>query len=185
MMQSLSNLVWASIPLLKGSQFSYRLLILSSFFSSIIAGIVIKNINKKIFFIGLCLITVSTTILNWGNRKTILAIDDRYIRNELPYVMGTGLNFGPGSTIWLDNKKFKIDKLAKNHLEIISGQASIIELGRTSSSHKYLIRVSTNTVFRENTLYFPGWILKINNKIHLFEQNNSKYPGIIVFRLPK
>ena len=99
MTQSVSSPIWMNISLLRGFEFSYRLLLLASFFSSIIAGITVKNITKKWFFIGLCLIVILTTILNWGNRRTIPQLNDQAIKYDFPRNM---TKVGNSVTIWVD-----------------------------------------------------------------------------------
>ena len=138
--------------------------------------------------IALCILAIAPTILNWGNRKSI-SIDDGYLKTQLPFVIGEVIgkngDIGTSASIWTDTKKFKIDKTAKSYLEVTEGQANIINLKRNSTHHEYFIQTSISTIFRENTLYFPGWILKINNKKYAFKYNYEKYPGVVIFELPK
>lgn len=183
MIQPFSSPIWMTIPLLRGFQFSYRLLLLVSFFTSLIAGVVIKNITSKWFFLGLCLLTISTTILNWGNRKTLPQLNDLTIQYEFPNNM---TKVGEGTTIWVNSNKFKSDQRTVPHIDIVQGKADILELYRNSVKHEYLINVlSENASIKENTLYFPNWIVKVDNKPHSFNYTSPIYPGIITFNLNK
>jgi len=183
MTQSISNSIWLNIPLLRGFQFSYRLLLLISFFISIITGIFIKNIKNKWFFIVLCFITVSTTILNWGNRKTIPELTDQIIQYEFPTSM---TKVGDSTTIWVDSNKFTSEKRLVPHIAIIQGKVNVSDISRNSTKHKYLINVlSDKAELKENTLYFPNWIIKVDNNPYPFSFTDPKYPGVITFSLSR
>ncbi len=181
MTQSFSKIIWMNVSLLKGFQYSYRLLLPISFFISIIAGVIIKNITQKWFFVSLCLIAISTTILNWGNRKTLPFLTDSSILYELSSNI---TKVGQGTTIWVDSNNFKSNQRTVPHIEVKQGKADIQEVSRNSVKHSYLINVLSKTAFiKENTLYFPSWIVKVNGNPYPFSFNNSSYPGIITFRL--
>ena len=49
-------------------------------------------------------------------------------------------------------------------LEIIDGKGSIKNISRNFTKHSYLADVQTQTRFRENTLYFPGWEVLVDGK---------------------
>ena len=181
--QSFSNPIWMTVPLLNSFQFSYRLLLLTAFFMSIITGIVIANIPNKFLLISLCLFAVSTTMLNWGNRRMLPLLTDSAILYNLPQDM---TKVGPGVTIWADSDKFNISQRIVPHIETLQGKANVSEVSRTSTTHEYSINViSENAVFKENTLYFPNWIVKVNGNPYPFSFKNPSYPGIITFDLNK
>lgn len=181
MMQEISKPIWMSIFLLKGFQFSYRLLIFSAFFSAIIAGILSIKIKRRIIIYLICIATVSLTILNWGNRNTIPEITDNILRASLLQSLN---KVGPGTTIWTitDDKL----KQKKSNIDVFYGNAKIKQINRNSTKHEYLINVlSQSATFRENTLYFPNWIVKSNNKTVPFTYEDITFPGLIVFNLKK
>lgn len=64
MTQSISKPLWYIIPLISNFQFTFRLLADIAFFTSAIAAIVTKNINKPIIIYLLILIAIFPTILN-------------------------------------------------------------------------------------------------------------------------
>lgn len=180
---SISNSIWSNISLLKGFQFSYRLLLLISFFTSIIAGIVVINIKNKLLLFLLCSIVVLTTILNWGNRKTLPQLNDAAIRYEFPKNM---TKVGQSTTIWVDSNKFKSNKRTVSHIDVLQGKANISEIFRTSVEHEYLISViSKDASIKENTLYFPNWAVKVDGNPYPFSFKDTSSPGIITFKLNK
>lgn len=179
--QSVSKPLWMNISLLKGFQFSYRLLLLIVFFTSIISGIVIKNIKNKWIFTVLCFITISTTILNWGNRETIPQLNDSSIEYEFPRSM-TGV--GQGTTVWVNSNKFTSEKRLVPYITIIRGKANVSDISRNSTKHKYLVDIlSDKADIKENTLYFPNWIVKVDNNPYSFSFTDPDDPGVITFSL--
>lgn len=180
MIQSVSSPIWMNVPLLRGFEFSYRLMLLISFFVSIIAGITMKNVNSRWLLVGLCIATISITILNWGNRRTIPQLNDQAIKYEFPRNI---TKVGHSVTIWVDSDKFKSNARLVPHIIVLKGKANISEVSRTSTFHEYTV-VSTSSVrIKENTLYFPGWKLYIDNNIYPINFRDSKYPGVILFDL--
>lgn len=181
--QSFTNPIWMTIPLLNTFQFSFRLILLAAFFMSIITAIVIKNVPNKWLFVILCLFAVSTTMLNWGNRRMLPLLKDSAILYNLPQDM---VKVGPGVTIWTDTDKLNLNQRVVPHIEVLQGKANVSEISRKSTKHDYLITVtSQNAVFRENTLYFPNWTVRVNGNPYPFSFTSSNAPGIITFNLNK
>ena len=184
MILPISKPIWESTPFLKYSQFSTRLLVILALCISIIAGIITKKINKKWFIIALCFLTISYTILNWGNRRTIAQIDDGYLRKEFsikPDVSG----LEPSSPIWADLNKSKLRTKRESDIETLKGDAIVEKVLRTPISHRYKINAQSNVEIKENTLFFPGWIVKANNTIIPINYKYQNSPGVITFKLNK
>lgn len=186
MMQEISKPIWDFIPLISKSQFSYRFLLFTSFFSAVMAGIIstvlIRSKKGKYVLISLCFIAIISTMLNWGHRRFIPSIDDAYLKKEL--ILSSPI-FEVTIPKWADYTNFTVKNKPISHIDILSGRAEIVEIFRNSIRHNYVIHAYTKTVFRENTFYFPGWNLKINNKSHKIIYDKEKYQGIITFSLPK
>jgi len=185
MMQEVSKPIWNFIPLINKFQFSYRLLLFMSFFSAIIAGIIatvlIKYKKTRIILIALCFFAISTTLLNWGHRRLIPTINDSYLIRELT---SSSPIFEVTIPKWADFAHLEIEGRSTTHIDILSGRAEIKETFRNSIRHEYIIHAYTKTTFRENTFYFPGWNLEVNNKQYPFMYDKEKYQGIITFSLP-
>lgn len=165
-------------------QFSSRLLVITLLSVSILAGITVKIINRKWFFILLCFMTISYTILNWGNRNTIPFVTDKYIYNEyILNVESAGLD--PTAPKWVNLDKLGFRKPPKFPAEILDGKGIIKQIYRNSTHHEYIINIDKKALIKENTLYFPGWNLYINNRLHPIKYTYKEYPGIIIFTLDK
>ncbi len=185
---SLSKPLWYSLPFLKFFQFSARLLVPLSLCISVLSAIVVRVVKIKAFFIILCSITVLYTILNWGNRTTIPSINDATLikENKTWPPLGPSVGLEPSSPIWSNlNKNISMKKRTAD-IEILYGNAEIKLLSRTSTSHMYVADVKSEYArIKENTFYFPEWILKIDGNQKNIEYKSQDHMGIITFELKK
>jgi len=176
-----SKPIWFIIPLIKSFQFPVRLLVLVAIFTGIIAGILTKIINKNWFTAILVIITISYTILNWGNR-TMINMNDQTLKGIMNATPTTFNGLEASGPIWVNSKKIPFK--AKN-LEVITGSATVKEIKRTPYHHFYNLNVYSETEFIEKTIYFPGWTLLVNGRNQNLNYKNNKFPGVITFKLPK
>ncbi len=178
-----SKFMWDTFTILRNFQFTYRLLLFVALFTSFLAGVLSNKLDKKIIIL-LCFFAIFQTILNWGNRRTIPTITDEVLTKQLT-VANVGEGFQPAAPKWVNPKNPWQEKNPIESIEILKGEAEINEKQRTSTQHQYRINVKKDTILKENTLYFPGWNLYVNNKIHPVHYTDKNYPGIILFSLPK
>ena len=185
MMQSQSQSLWFIIPFIKNFQFAYRLLFFTSVFTSVIAAYLLYKLKNKKLIVVICFLAIATTILNWGNRLTIPAINDTYLTKQLSLSTAQGEGLTQAEPIWTDPLHPWIGVIPKNHLEVLNGKADIKQLSRTVNLHTYSVSIQSSSLMRENTLYFPGWNLYVNGK-HYPTIISKNYPkGVIEFKLPK
>lgn len=183
MMQKITKPIWQSSHILLDIQFTWRFLIEISLAISLIAGIVVKVINKKWFTIIICFLAIWITILNWGNRATLPNITDADLANSIYTEKPCSVELS--TPIWVNICAPWIGKYPKQHLQTLIGNAVIRQIDRTSVKHTYIIDAKTNVTLKENTYYYPGWTVNANNKIIPIDKTNNKYPGIITFKLPE
>lgn len=148
-----------------------RLLLPAGLCSSMVAGFFVKKyLNKRksatIIYIFI-LLTIFSTIFNWGHRKMLPDIDDKWIANNIAgstaFLEGRAVFFA--NTKWADNLHVWFDVLPLNHLEIIQGKGVIKELKRKSTYHAYITYSNTPVKLHENTLWYPGWKLTVDNNL--------------------
>lgn len=177
-----SRKLWESIATLRivGPQ---RLLILLAFSVSMLAGSVIKIFDKKKYFVWAIVgITIYSTILNWGQRRMVENINDRELFSNLPYATYQGEAHFYANTIWADPKNPWLPNPPGSTAEILQGVGQVRLENKTSTVHKYTVIAESELKIRENTLYFPGWILLVNGKRSEVMPGKN---GIINFTLPK
>lgn len=159
-----SIFIWKYLPIINqaGSQ---RLLIIAAIYTSLFAGYVSLNLKKKEFVIYvLVILAIGTTILNWGQRRVIPAINDDVLKQNISLGIKWGDTHFYALPKWVNPKKPWFSEVPKNRLEILAGKGKINSTYRSSTKHIYEISANTNLLLRENTLYFPGWIASSNEK---------------------
>lgn len=181
-----SQLLWKVIPILSFAQFSYRLLFFVNIATAILAGYLVLTIPKKKSAIYLLVFaTIAYTIINWGNRRTIPQIADNTLRKNIPL---SSYNYEGmavmASPRWLDLNNLWEKKVPQKHLETLMGDATIKQLKREQTYHAYVVSTKEKTTFRENTLYFPGWSIKVDNKPVLIVYSEKKSLGKMIFTIP-
>ena len=185
-MSPYSKMIWASLPFLSMLQ-SNRLLLPIALCTSILAGYIVISFpntkKRKTLIYILLLITIGYTILNWGHRRVIPEITDNILmKNVGSSTLTEGTTAYFLNNKWADINNFWFAIPPKSHLEVMKGKASVIQIKRNSVKHEYVINAATPITIKENTLYYPGWNLKVNNK------NADIYPGkrgVIYANLPR
>lgn len=158
-----SKFLWENTNLIKGVG-SHRLLILVGFSISILAGFLSLIIKRKTIIYVLIGVTILSTILNWGHRRVIPQITDNVLRNNLPKSTSQGEHHFYANSRWADINHPWFSEIPKNKIEVIRKKAEIINIKNISTRHVYEIKTDQVTILKENTLYFPGWNARINNK---------------------
>ncbi|PIP74695.1 MAG: hypothetical protein CO028_02000 [Candidatus Levybacteria bacterium CG_4_9_14_0_2_um_filter_35_21] len=173
-----SNFIWSRVPILQNFQFPWRFLAATTFATAVLGAVIFSTVPKKFskyLFIAFCLLIL------------FLSKDYFYPKAYLqkPETFYTGVyngttDTGESAPIW--SIRF-MEKRPKAHLEVIDGNASKKEIKRTSTYHEYLVSVKNRTLFSENTLYFPGWEIRANDKSLQIQYQNMAYRGIMLFSL--
>lgn len=166
-MSPFSKFIWKLFPIFWMFIPTGRLLLPTAFCTSVIAGyfaIAFSNSKaKRKFLYILLIITIISTILNWGHRKIIPGIRDDVLRkNVWSSTLAEGATAYFINSRWADINNFWFSQRPKEHMEIIEGKGIIKQLKRTSTEHFYVLDAQSPITLKENTLYFPGWSLRSN-----------------------
>lgn len=185
LMQSFTKPLWYVIPFMKNFQFAYRLLTITTLSSAVIAGVVLMQVTKKSMIAIILIVTMGSTILNWGNRKAVSAITDAHLRNDMPLSSIKGEGLYPAMPYWTNSQQPFMSQIPKKHLEPLKGKADILELKRTSIFHEYIVHAKTDVQLKEHTLYYPGWHIEVNDKPHLITYEDKKHLSSMLFNVKK
>lgn len=159
LMTGSSQIIWNRITIMQKFQFPWRLLSVSVFLSSTLAAIVVASIPKRFTFFITILVLLATLLYT----KQMWASEDYLFMPESFYMgiySGT-TDTGESSPIW--SVRF-MEKQASELYEVIEGKATIDPASRTTTRHTFTITANTNSRILDNTLYFPGWNITVDNK---------------------
>lgn len=176
LMTSISLPIWDHISLLQKFQFPWRFLTVTTILSSLLAAYLLRLLShqkQSIILVIICIVTFVTTTGMWRPKANKL-----YDQVFFTGIYDSTTDTGESSPIW--SVRF-MESRPPAHVGVVSGQAFIQELRRSTTEHAYLIDASVKTRIVENTLYFPGWHIFVNKKEVLPEFQDPNYRGLMTF----
>jgi len=176
LMTSQSKFVWDNITVLQKFQFPWRLLSIVVFVTAVLGGVIINTISKKLKTLALICFMFFALILNkdyWHANGYLYKVDSFFSG-----IYNGTTDTGESSPIW--SVRFMLAR-PKYQIEVIEGDAKIRAIERLSTKHVYLIDASKKTRLRENTLYFPGWNVFIDEKKTEIEFQDPANRGLMTF----
>lgn len=178
--------IWEKVPLMVKLQFPWRFLSLTTFLAAVLGGIAIPQMirlythgqnSTRFLCIVLCFLAIVITSKMW-HPNAYIDFPEEYFTGIFDGTTDTG----EGSPIW--SVRF-MEHRAKNRIEIIKGNAIIEEGYRNTTTRAYTIKSEDEVQLVENTLYFPGWNVFVDNKITPIEFQSSLHRGLVTFFVPK
>jgi hypothetical protein len=179
LMTSYSLPIWNAVSILQKFQFPWRFLSVSLFVSSFCGGYAIYCIqNRKIqYFVACCFFILSIFITrNMWHAKEYRTYDESFFTG----VYYSTTDTGESSPIW--SVRF-MERKPSAFSEVIEGDSHILPLEKTSTSRHYYVYTSTKTRIVENTIYFPGWNVYVDNKPVDIQFQDPNWRGLITYWL--
>jgi uncharacterized membrane protein len=158
---SKSTILWQMIKPLEFLQFPWRFLTLAIFFSSFLSGAILNLFQHKLI---IPLVVTLTLLLNAN-----------YFRPRTWYPNMVDTDKFTGDTWRLQRTASIFDYLPKyaplppavppvGDLHYLEGKGEYIQLAKRSNYQQYQLQVSSPALIELQTLYFPGWKLKLNGQ---------------------
>lgn len=187
LMLSITKPLWNQVFFLRSFVLPWRMLVPIAFITASLGALITKRWSNTWLTI-LCISIVGITILNWGNRKMIPIDTNAYNTHWSLYTQYFDPK-NPMYTMRYNDQIRKVPQLVLNrpkaNLEVLRGNATILSLSRTQINHVYFVHAETDSVFSENTFFFPGWTVYANGeKVPINYENNERF-GRLTFSLPK
>ena len=152
---SISSLIWTNTPLLSEINYPWTLLSQLGFLSSLLAGfLVIEGREIKIIVFIMAIVAVAQVYPYARPVKYSYYSDQYYLTNEATTTSSQEL-----MPLWVTDRPTKhfTDKV-----EVLSGNATISNTVYNSNSVKFKFTAASDTVFKINTIFYPGWRAYIN-----------------------
>jgi hypothetical protein len=177
-----SDFLYKIFTILQKFQFPWRFLSLSVFTLSVFgAGFIYalkSEIHRKIALTFIIILVLATTSNYWKAKGFSIKPESFY--SNVYY--GT-TDTGESAPIW--SVRF-MEKEPKAHMEVFDGKAIIQEVSRSSIKHSYKVSVISDVaLIKDNTVYFPSWIVFVNGKKVPIQFQNPNQRGLITFSLGK
>lgn len=172
-----SSWLWRVLLIYHLIQFPWRLLALTTFLSSILAGFLVSRAPRQQ---QIALLLLSTCFLFWQARTH--ARPEYFINRPLEFYTtneATTTVSSEYTPIWV--KELPTSR-AKEKVEIVSGRGEISELDLNSKKISFDTNLTESSRIRVNTHYFPGWSLLVNGQKEAIDYQKN---GLIEFSLPQ
>ncbi len=171
---AVSSILWGILPV-AFIQFPFRFLSVTILCFSFLAAFTVSVIKKRLKIVAAVAIIVLTFFSAWAYlfpAKYIDKPDGLYATNE------------DTTTVKNEYMPKWVREIPKEHfdqkVEIEQGEISDIKIQTNRISFNAKAEESTRAII--NTIYFPGWKVKIDNQNTLIDYTNDK--GIIMFDIP-
>lgn len=169
--------IWEKMPLIKLFQFPWRFTALSSFAICVLAVFILNKLDNKKFLFMIVFILLITSIPFIKVEKYIARDDNYYLGYK-----GTTYYHGQASSIWTAGDAYKYPE---SPIEIISGDAKISNIVRRSVRHLFTVDAKTDAKILDNTVYFPGWQVRVDRKKVPIEFQDINHRGLITFSVTR
>ncbi len=175
-----SQFLYEIITTLKKFQFPWRFLSLTVFTTAIITAslfLLIKKEKYKKIILGILVVT--SVLINWEymQAKNYILHPDSFYTSIYKSTTDTG----ESSPIW--SVRF-MEKVPKDKVEVVDGEATITETRRSTTRHSYRIISKGDARIKDNTVYFPGWKVYVDGNPILIEFQDPSQRGLITFMIP-
>lgn len=172
--------LWEKVTLLQKFQFPWRLLSVVVFLSSLLLALFVNTFKEKKQLILTVIIALMLLLFNtnYWHAKGYSRYPESYYKD----IYNGTTDTGESAPIW--SVRF-MEKKAKVQTYPITGDARITSLSKNSTSREYFIVAEVPSRILENTLYFPGWNVKVNGENAQLEFQDERYRGLITYFVPK
>lgn len=164
-----SNFLWSSLPLLSEINYPWTVLSILGFLVSLLAGFLSKQIVGKYIVFIVSIIAVLTVLPYAKPEYYVDRSDSYYLTNDATTTSSNEL-----MPLWV--KEIPLQRPA-NKVEVISGQGKIENIFYNSKQVEFSINAVTQGWVRINTIYFPGWKVKVDNNDAVISYANDQ--GVI------
>lgn len=179
-MQPISKTVWEKLALLRQFQFSWRLLSIIGFATSLmsISIFYFRFFKKNIVYFSLLFLLIFSTVYYWKPLLGWDKINEKYYWN-FPL---TTTYFGETDLIWSQGptKKYPVQRV-----EIIDGKGIVRKIVKKSNLLAFFVNAQTPIKIVSHIQYFPGWRAYVDGKQVSIQFQYQIYRGEIVFLIPQ
>lgn len=180
LMTGASNTIWQSITILQKFQFPWRFLSLTVFLSALLGAIALHVLPNKHKSSLLLILIVGLLVTNkdyWHANGFLHKPESFYTG-----IYNGTTDTGESAPIW--SVRF-MEKRPEAKVAVIDGQGDIKEIKRSFTQRKYQVIAFDKLRILENTLYFPGWTVWVDNKLTNIQFQDQRYRGLITFYVDK
>lgn len=178
--QSVSQIIWENVSLLRQFQFPWRFLSVIVFATSLLAVNVflLPILKKKIIYWLIIVFVIASTAHYWKPQEGYDTINESDYWN---FPLNTTY-YGETDVIW---SKGPASAYPKNRVDLIGGKGVVKDFSQKTHIQTFTIDAKTNVQLVSHTPYFPGWRVYVENSTVPIEFQDPNNRGEITFYVPK
>lgn len=177
-MEPLSKIFWEKISLLRQFQFPWRFLAVSGFATTLLSVPTVFAFKNRYFYWIIIALTVGSTILYW---RPTLGLDHVQESSYWNFPLNTTY-YGETDVMWTSGPA---KNYPKSPVEFVAGTGKITEYKKRSTIHTFRAELQTDSTIVDNTVYFPGWKVYVDNISVPVEFQDINWRGLITFKAQK
>ncbi len=176
--------IWRQLKPLQIILFPYRFLTITTLTSAMLAALWVAQASRvgasRIAISGMTAAVIVYSSLFWSpstyweSQNQAMPRPDHYYEYEYPFTTGDWLS----SPIW--SIQF-MEQFPPEPVEVIAGKAEVFNYARRHQYHSFTVRAHERSRLKENTLYFPGWRIWVNDKQVPIEFQDINHRGLMTF----
>ncbi len=175
----LSSNIWSHISFLKIIQFPWRFMAVANFALFAAIAVLHQRLTFKSSWLPLLLLII--TLMYASPYVRVKGYEQREVGFYKNFPNTTYFH-GEATTVWSTGD---FAKYPTSPVEVVSGVATVSGYMKTNTKHIYTVTADTNTDIVDNTLYYPGWQVRVDNEKIPIEFQNPHHRGLISFSIPK
>ncbi len=176
-MQPISSPLWESLPLLRQFQFPWRFLSIFVLTTTLASGFLmrLRIFTKPFVYVCLLVFVVGTTIFYWNPPLGFDKVNDEgYYWN---YPLNTTF-YGETDVVWSAGPH---QSYPPSPIQVASGDTMVTNVEKRSTQHTFQVSSTTESTIVDNTQFFPGWRVYVDNKQVPIEFQDINWRGLITF----
>ncbi len=167
--------LWKTVPLMSDITYPWTLLAPIGFLIALLSGRVFLTFSNKIFWIVVAIIAIGYSVQFAHPKNYVDRGDGYYLTND-----ATTTSSDEYMPIWVKDKP---QQRVYTEFVLPNGKGSITQPVSTSKLFSATVSVPTNLPLRINTIYYPGWQIKVDNNIAKISYANPQ--GLMTIMVPK
>jgi len=176
LMFEFSSELWKMLPLLSEINYPWTLIAPIGFLTAFLSGYAVKkNTVLKVVIIILTIGAVIQGISYAKPSEYVDRTDDFYMTNA-----ATTTSSHEYMPLWVEQQPLESPT---EKVEIIDGNGKASLITNKSNKIKVVVNGDTNMTVRINTIYYPGWEIKVDRNEVLFSYDNPR--GVMDVKVPK
>ena len=178
-MQPITTVLWEKIDILRQFQFPWRLLAIVNVTTALSSFVFLSLplFRKKIFYFGLIILVVITTIYYWIPYEGYQKASQQYYWN---YYLSTNY-FGEINSIWMAGEP---TGFPAHRIDVVEGTAKIQNIVLRPTKHEFTVESTASATLVDKTQFYPGWRVTVDKRSVPIQFQDQNYRGLITFPVP-